>query len=213
MTNLDNSSLEPESAVRGGRSNKPAAGRRRPLIVATGILVCGVAIGAGGLAFAAMMPGHSEWQNSSRLAHIQRFVHNALDSAGATTAQEAKVHDIIAATFADVTQGADQREAVRKQMLDLLRAPTVDAAAIEKLRAERIARMDAISTKITSAFVDAANQLTPKQRATLADRFEAMAQHGRWGGAHAGWMHRFFDKDHHPEFEQNHDSDGQPDKG
>ena len=72
--------------------------------------------------------------------------------------------------------------------------------------------MDAASKKIASALVDVANQLTSAQRVSLADRFEEfeeMAQHGPWGGP----MLMPFDRDHHPDFEQNHGSARFPDKG
>ena len=214
MSQNDNSHFEAESPVMagiggmGGTGNTPSRRWRRSILVA-GALVCGAAIGAGGLAFAAMMPEHAGMRDSARLALVQHFTLEALDSAGATATQEAKIHDIIAATFADITQDGDQHEALRKQALDLLRAPSVDAAAIEKLRAGQIAKMDATSKKIASALVDATNQLTPEQRVKLADRFEDMAQHGPWGGP----MHLPFDHDHHPGFEQNPGSDGFPDKG
>jgi len=143
-------------------------------ILLVGAFVCGAAFGAGGLALAAMTLGHAGPHNGPQLALLQRLAREALDSAGATAIQEAKIHDIIAATFVDVTMNEDQYGALRKQGLDLLRAPVVDAAAIENLRAGQIARIDATSRRIANALVEAAHQLTPAQRGNLADRFEKL---------------------------------------
>ena len=161
-------------------------GWRRPLLMA-GILAGGIAVGAGGLAMAAAMPGHAGWGHGPRLELIQQFVVRQLDSVGATTAQEAKVHDIIAAAFTDMGQNPMQRDALRKQALDLLRAPAVDRAAAEKLRADQVAGLDALSKRMVGALLDVADQLTPAQRAALADRAESMAQRGPGGGP-MGWQ-------------------------
>lgn len=171
-----------------GRNQQPRTrggipGWRRPVLMA-GVLAGGVALGAGGLAMAAAVPGHSGWGHGPRLAMVQRFVVRELDSVGATTAQEAKVHDIIAAAFATMQQDPVRRDALRKQALDLLRAPAVDRAAAETLRADQLARLDRMSKAMVGALLDTADQLTPEQRATLADRAEAMAQRGPGGGLH-----------------------------
>ena len=159
-----------------------------------GSMAVGIAIGAGGLAMAAGMPGPGAWGHGPRLEMVQRIVHGALDSVGATTVQEGKVHDIVSAAFSDIERNALQRDAMRKQVTDLLRAPTIDRAAAETLRAEQIARMDAGSKKIVGAVLDAADQLTPEQRTKLADRF---AGGGRRfdRGALAGPQHAMADHD------------------
>jgi Spy/CpxP family protein refolding chaperone len=188
--------------------------RRSALIV--GVLVGGVALGAGGLAVAATMQGYPGWHHGPRLDFVQQFVRGQLDSVGATTAQETKVHDIIAAAFSDMAQNPGQLETLRKQALDLLRAPTVDRAAAEKLRADQIAALDAHSKKMVGALLDAADQLTPEQRAKLVERVEAMAQHGPWGGPHGrpmGGPGTFpMNGGHGPDAMPNHGPDGRADK-
>ena len=211
MSQNDNPHVEAGSSVPGSMGGTLSPRWPRSILL-VGAFVCGAAIGAGGLAFAAMTLGHAGFRDAPQLALSQHLALEALDSAGATATQEAKIHDIIAATFADITLDGDQHEALRKQALDILRAPVVDAAAIENLRAGQIAKMDAASKKIASALVGVANQLTSAQRVSLADRFEEfeeMAQHGPWGGP----MLMPFDRDHHPDLEQNHGSVGFPDKG
>jgi periplasmic protein CpxP/Spy len=167
--------------------------RRRPLIVAS--VLTGIVASGAGIAVAAG-PEALGWRPGPRIDRIQQVALHVLDSVGATSAQEAKIHDIIATTFADVAPDPKDREAMRKQVLDLLRAPTVDRAAVEKLRADRVAKIDATSKKLVGAVLDIAAELTPEQRAKLADRADAMAQHGpmdghmgaAWGGSHGGPM-------------------------
>ena len=151
-----------------------------------GAMLGGMAVGAGGLAFATTAGEHLEWRRGHHLEHLQRMVHGALDSVGATTTQEDKVHDIIANGFASMTDGATDRGAMRQQVLDLLRSPTIDRAAVEKLRTEQVARFDEKSKAITGMVLDAASSLTPDQRAKLADRAEAMMQWHSMGWRRGG---------------------------
>ena len=143
------------------------------------VLVGGVALGAGGLAAAA--PHGWMMQGGPPIERMQTMARRALDAVGATSDQEAKVHDIIASAFADLAPMREKREAFRKQALDLLKAPTIDPAAIEKLRADHIAEMDTDSKRITKAVTDIATVLTPDQRAKLADRIEAFMERGPRG--------------------------------
>ena len=149
----------------------------------------GFALGAASLAFAhGDMPGPGGWHHHGpKIGAIQHMVRGALDNVGASTVQEDKIHDIIAATYTDFQKDEGGREAMRKQVLELMKAPTIDRAAVEKLRAEKIAAFDAKSKTIVGAFLDAAGQLTPDQRAKLVQHVEdRMADHAGWGGWHHG---------------------------
>jgi protein CpxP len=181
MTDIDNVPLQPQPPLRepapklqGRRSAWPRA------FAAIGVLTFGVALGAGGLAFAAGME-HMGWRHGPHLAMIQGFVQRALDSVGATSAQEAKVHDIIAAKFTEVAPNPEEHEAMRKQALELLAAPTIDRAAVEKLRADVVAKFDAKSKAVVGGLLDIADQLTPAQRTALTAEIAEMAQHGPMG--------------------------------
>ena len=74
-----------------------------------------------------------------RLAFVQRMVEHALDGVGASSEQEAKIHDIVAARFAELGPDPEARSAMRKQALDLLGQPTIDRAAVEKMRLDAVA--------------------------------------------------------------------------
>lgn len=143
----------------------------------------GFALGAASLATA-----HGDiggWRHGgSRVGHIQRMVHGAMDNVGATTAQEDKVHDIIAKAWTELDKDGDGRGTMKTQVLALMKAPSLDRAAFDKLRADRIAAMDAKSKVIEDALFEAASQLSPEQRAKLASNVEERMSHGGWGGWH-----------------------------
>lgn len=156
----------------------------RTLLLA-GAMAAGVVIGAGGLAGAAMMGSPMGWHHGPRLDRIQNFVRMSLDSVAATSDQEAKVHDIIASGFTDLAPKPEDHAAFRKQAIDLLRAPTVDKAGLEKLRTDFVARADAKSKRFLDMVIQIADVLTPDQRAKLADRADLWADHGpMMGGGH-----------------------------
>lgn len=190
MTDIDNVPLQPESPL---REPQPEGARGGPSVwprtlAMVGVLACGVALGVGGFAAAAGMD-HLAWRQGARLAFVQRVVAHALDSVGASAEQEARVHDIVAAKFAEIAPKPDDHEALRKRALDLLAAPTIDRPAVERLRADAVAIFDAKSRAFVSGALDIADQLTPPQRAQLAAEFADMARHGPmmggFGGPHA----------------------------
>jgi periplasmic protein CpxP/Spy len=204
MSSVDNIPLQPEPPLRAPPPLPTPRARFsswRGALAITGALAFGVMIGAGGLAVAAGME-HFGWRQGWRLAMIQEGASRMLDSIGANAEQEAKVHDIIASRFAEIAPDPKQHEAMRKQALDVLSAPTIDRAAVEKLRTDAVANFDAKSKLVVSGVLDIADQLTPAQRTQLAARLSEMAQHGPMGGAWGGWPH-------HPMIEDG--SSGAPD--
>ena len=139
MTSIDNAPLQPEPPIRA-LQQKGAGGRASPwprAMAFVGVLACGVALGVGGAAAVAAGMDPMAWRQGARLTFVQRAVARALDSVGASAAQEAKVHDIIVAKFAEIAPNPEEHEGLRKQALDLLAAPTIDRAAVERLRTRR----------------------------------------------------------------------------
>ncbi|MDQ0392272.1 Spy/CpxP family protein refolding chaperone [Labrys monachus] len=180
---------------------KPASGEGEPArrrmwpraLLFGGAVAGGMALGAAGLAGAAVMGDHMGWHpRGSHLAHMQNFVRMALDSVAATSDQEAKIHDIVASAFTDLAPKPEDRAALAKQAIELLRAPTIDKAGVEKLRTDFVGQMDAKSKRFVDALLQAADVLTPDQRAKLADRAAFWAehppQHPPMMGA-PGWRH------------------------
>ncbi len=154
----------------------------------------GFALGAASIATAhgdmggGMMGGWHHHQHGQRVGMIQRMVHGALDNVGATTAQEDKVHDIIAKASTDLDKTAseqgDEKGGMKKKVLELMKAPTLDRAAFDKLRADKVAEMDAKSKTIENALFEAASQLSPEQRTKLVANMEERMEHHGWGGWH-----------------------------
>jgi Spy/CpxP family protein refolding chaperone len=109
----------------------------------------------------------------------QRIVGHALSYVDATPEQTQKINAIIDQAFKDFGPMRQEMETTRDQALGLFRAATLDRAAVEKLRAERIARMDEVSKKVVNAALDAAETLTPEQRAKIATELDSMRDRRR----------------------------------
>ena len=144
---------------------------RRPILVGGALLAF---LAAGGAAFGAIATDDAHRHGGWRLAPLQRMIRSALDGVGATTVQENRIHDIVATGPMNVMNRPEDRQAMRLKMLDVLRAPTIDRSAVEKLRQDQVTRYDARSKAILGMILDAADQLTPEQRAKLGDRAVAM---------------------------------------
>ena len=105
----------------------------------------------------------------------------------ATPEQQDKLTALARVLAKEVAPLRDRMRETRKQAVDMLTAPTVDRAAIEKLRAEQLTDTDAITKRVSDALADAAEVLTPEQRKALAERIEGFRDgHGKrgWG---RGW--------------------------
>lgn len=105
-------------------------------------------------------------------AHFEARLDKALRDVGASDQQRQQIKDIADRTFADIKPLREGMQNRREDMRKALTAPTVDAAQLESLRASHVQRMDQISKRITQGIADAANVLTPEQRAKLAERFD-----------------------------------------
>ena len=104
----------------------------------------------------------------------------------ATTEQQDKLQAIVRAAVKDLLPVRDKMLAARATGRELLTQPTVDRAALEKLRAEQIATHEAVSKQLVQAVADAAEVLTP--RAAPQDRRHAAAgRPGAWTAAPGRW--------------------------
>lgn len=93
-----------------------------------------------------------------------------LDSVAASADQKARIKDIMGRTRGDTHQQHQANKALQQQMLALLAAPQIDAAAAESLRQQLQARRDDASKRHLQAMLDASAVLTPEQRQKLAER-------------------------------------------
>lgn len=99
-----------------------------------------------------------------------RGLERMLDSVNATAEQRAQIKQIAERAMADMKAQRESGRASRDEMMKLFTAPTVDANAVEALRARKMQQHDQASRRMTQAMVEASRVLTPEQRKQLADR-------------------------------------------
>jgi Spy/CpxP family protein refolding chaperone len=125
--------------------------------------------------------GHGGWWRHGRgpvseeriRAHVEWML-RGIDVSGE---QLDRIAAIAARTQGELRELRGEHGRARGELLAALTGPTVDRAALEALRARHVAAADAASRKLTEALAEAAEVLTPEQRAQLA------AQHAK---LHAG---------------------------
>jgi Spy/CpxP family protein refolding chaperone len=107
-------------------------------------------------------------------AHIDKMVEQF--AADASPDQKARVAAIAKAAMADLRPTHEQFRQAHAQAHALLTAPVIDRAALERLRAEQVQRMDLMSRRMLAAMEDAADVLTPEQRVRFAEHLKAHMQ-------------------------------------
>lgn len=100
----------------------------------------------------------------------------------ATPEQKAKVIAIAKAAAQDLRPLHEQRRAAHIESRKLLAQPTIDRAALERARVQEQQVAEQISKRMSQAWADGAEVLTPEQRVKVAER---MQKHmGRHMGMH-----------------------------
>lgn len=150
-------------------SNSPRRRRTWRIVgaAAAALAVVGVALASAHVGM--MRHGFGADAMQIHLDHVQAM----LSRAGASDAQKAQIDTIYKAATADLQSAHEQHFAALKEIHEALLAPTVDRARIEELRAAEIKALDAQSKRLLTALDDAAEVLTPEQRATLKTEIEA----------------------------------------
>ena len=145
--------------------------RRRVTLVA--IAASLVAILGGALAFAHTGGGHhgpmmAGQSTEDHLEHMQMM----LTRVGASDAQKTQIEAILKPALDDMKATHDAHFAAFKQFHEAISAPSIDRARLESLRAEQLKLLDEASKRLVMAISDAAEVLTPEQRAALAQEIE-----------------------------------------
>ncbi len=116
---------------------------------------------------------------------IERMVKHVAIEIDATDDQTQKITTLVTAVAKELKPMRDKMRAAGKQVHDLLLQDTIDRAALETVRAERLADAEQISKTIVNAVADVAEVLTPDQRQVLEKRIQEFRSHKRgWG---RGW--------------------------
>ncbi len=110
-----------------------------------------------------MGAGHAG-MHGDMMSHMQK----ALDAIGATADQKARIAAILHAGFTPLMGLHGEMAKAHASLHALLTAPTIDRAALEQLRSREMAALDAASRTLVKSMADAADVLTPAQRAKLA---------------------------------------------
>ena len=110
---------------------------------------------------------------------IDRVAGWIVEDLGGTPEQEAKLAAIAKAAATDLAPIHDELVAGRKEAVEILTAEKVDRAALEAHRTRQMQLVTTASERLTTAVADAADVLTPGQRAKAAERLAAhMARFG-----------------------------------
>jgi len=143
--------------------------RRRVGLIAIAASI--VAIAGGALAFAHSGGGHHgpmAGNSQQHLEHMQAM----LTKIGASDSQKKQIEGILRPAFDDMKAARDSHSAAFRQFHEIITAPSIDRARVESLRADQIRSLDEASKRLVTAISDAAEVLTPDQRAALAKQIE-----------------------------------------
>ena len=143
--------------------------RRRSGIIAIAASV--VTIAAGALAYAHSGGGHHGRMSADPEKHLEHL--NAmLTQAGASDAQKKQIEGILRPAFEEMKAAHETHATVFKQFHESLMSPSIDRARLEALRADEIKSLDEASKRVVTAITDAAEVLSPEQRAALATQIQ-----------------------------------------
>jgi protein CpxP len=107
-------------------------------------------------------------QAKERAEHMVGHLAWAID---ATPEQKKQLTVIATGMVNDLLPVHDRMHAAKGRIVALLRQPKTDRAALEALRAEHLVMADDVSKRIAQGLGDAADVLTPQQRAKLAEHW------------------------------------------
>ncbi len=186
MSNQDNSKAGYEGPVIDHDPNEPKRSGPSGLTFVVGIgLAALIAIGAGAAIAQGIgkgpMAGMGGFGGHMGMRFAEHRFERIMDEIDATDEQQDRIWAIVDRTRAEMRPMGREFRGMREEVAALLTAPTIDKAAVEALRVKRIAEVDEASKKAVAAIVEAAEVLTPEQRAKLAAEMKDMHEgRGRW---------------------------------
>ena len=167
----DQGTPSPENAPNAGGA-APVRRRRGWLgYLAAGLV--GAVVGVAGVGLGVKHFAHGAWHDEARFERmVDRGVDRMMDRLDATNDQRAEFKRIMLGASGELRDLALEMRGARGEFVSALTARSIDRDKIEAMRAARIAALDEGSQRTVSALADAAETLTPAQRAKLAERFE-----------------------------------------
>ncbi len=116
----------------------------------------------------AAMQGAMHGSRADMHAMMMRHLDKMLTAVNATPDQQSRIKTILGGAMPAMGAAHARMHDSMKQLHAILLAPTIDRAALESLRASEIADIDAASKTMVSAMADAAEVLSPQQRAKVS---------------------------------------------
>ena len=110
---------------------------------------------------------------------VDRRFGAVMDEIGASQEQADKLRGIFETTRDDLMPARSDFESFRNELTALIQAPEIDRETAERLRAERVEAIDKASRRMTDAFIEAAEVLTPEQRVVLVENMKDRRGFGR----------------------------------
>jgi len=150
-------------------TSNPKRRRFGVIAIAASLLV----VAGGALAFAHGGGGHHAGMMGAEAVEMHlEHMNMMLTKIAASDAQKAQIEGILKPALEDMKAAHDAHFAAFGQFHATLLAPSIDRARLEALRAEQIKSLDAVSQRLVTALSDAAEVLSPEQRAKLAQEIE-----------------------------------------
>jgi protein CpxP len=143
---------------------------RRRITVAAIVVSALMAVG-GTLVFAHSNGGHGAMAHHSSEGHLEHM-QAMLTKIGASDAQKSQIEGLLKPALAEMKSAHESHSAAFRQFHEALAAPSIDRARLETLRAEQMKSLDEASKLMVTAVSDAADVLSPDQRAALAKEIE-----------------------------------------
>lgn len=122
-------------------------------------------------------PGFGPMGGPEHKAFMMRRLEKMLDDVKATDTQRSAIKGIVERLHTEMEPIHNEHAKLHEDMVKVFSAQTVDAAAVEKLRAQGVALMEKGSQALSRALVDAANVLNAEQRQTIIKHIQE--HHGR----------------------------------
>ena len=121
---------------------------------------------------------HRQLDGEAVMRRAETMTNRVLGHVDGTPEQKAKVAEIAKTAIKDLQPMREAFRGSRDKLANALKAEKVDRAAIEQLRTEQVALGETASRRASQALLDAAEVLTPQQRATLVERWQRRAWRG-----------------------------------
>jgi len=132
----------------------------------------GVALGAAGSDSAAQSQEAAGPEGMGGPGGPAHRMMRILDKVNASAEQRNQIQGIWKGLRPQLKAARQQHEAVRQQIVAALSGPSIDPAAVEKLRQQSMSWEDKTSSLFTQGMVASAQVLTPDQRKAAAQEFQ-----------------------------------------